>query len=204
MVVLNKIYTKRGDDGKTELGNGERVKKFSKRVEAYGTVDELNSLIGIVTSLDIDKDLKNSLLKIQNDLFDIGADLCVPKDDNNNFSPFRFPSKYVLRLENEIDLMNSSIEPIKSFVLPGGSRVSSQLHLCRTTCRRAERYVVELMEKRAFPSSVFSLHFLCYLHEISPFFIFSYFLPFFHFLRVKEYLEEEFGIPTCIVLILRN
>ena len=140
MVILNKIYTKRGDDGKTELGNGERVKKFSKRVVAYGTVDELNSLIGIVTSLDIDKDLQKSLLKIQNDLFDIGADLCVPKDEkNNNFSPFRFPNNFVLRLENEIDLMNSYIEPIKSFVLPGGSIVSSQLHLCRTTCRRAER-----------------------------------------------------------------
>ena len=124
MVILNKIYTKRGDDGKTELGNGERVKKFSKRVVAYGTVDELNSLIGIVTSLDIDKDLQKSLLKIQNDLFDIGADLCVPKDEkNNNFSPFRFPNNFVLRLENEIDLMNSSIEPIKSFVLPGGSVV---------------------------------------------------------------------------------
>ena len=118
MVILNKIYTKRGDDGKTELGNGERVKKFSKRVVAYGTVDELNSLIGIVTSLDIDKDLQKSLLKIQNDLFDIGADLCVPKDEkNNNFSPFRFPNNFVLRLENEIDLMNSSIEPIKSAVV---------------------------------------------------------------------------------------
>ncbi len=168
MVVLNKIYTKRGDDGKTELGNGERVKKFSKRVEAYGTVDELNSLIGIVTSLDIDKDLKNSLLKIQNDLFDIGADLCVPKDDNNNFSPFRFPSNYVLRLENEIDLMNTSIEPIKSFVLPGGSRISSQLHLCRTTCRRAERYVVELMESEDSNPEV-----LKYLNRLSDWFFVS-------------------------------
>ena len=169
MVILNKIYTKRGDDGKTELGNGERVKKFSKRVVAYGTVDELNSLIGIVTSLDIDKDLQKSLLKIQNDLFDIGADLCVPKDEkNNDFSPFRFPNNFVLRLENEIDLMNSSIEPIKSFVLPGGSRVSSQFHLCRTTCRRAERYVVELMEKEDINPEV-----LKYLNRLSDWFFVS-------------------------------
>ena len=83
MVVLNKIYTKKGDDGNTELGNGERVKKFSKRVEAYGTVDELNSLIGIVTSLDIERDFKNSLLKIQNDLFDIGADIVNPVNKEN-------------------------------------------------------------------------------------------------------------------------
>lgn len=169
MVVLNKIYTKKGDGGKTELGNGERVKKFSKRVEAYGTVDELNSLIGIVTSLNIEKDLQKSLLKIQNDLFDIGADLCVPLDDKkNNFVPFRFPSEYVLRLENEIDQMNAAIEPIKSFVLPGGSKVSSQLHLCRTTCRRAERYVVELMENENVNPEV-----LKYLNRLSDWFFVS-------------------------------
>ena len=104
MVVLNKIYTKKGDDGNTELGNGERVKKFSKRVEAYGTVDELNSLIGIVTSLDIERDFKNSLLKIQNDLFDIGADLCIPETEKKyNFVPFRFPGDYVISLEKEIE-----------------------------------------------------------------------------------------------------
>ena len=169
MVVLNKIYTKKGDDGNTELGNGERVKKFSKRVEAYGTVDELNSLIGIVTSLDIERDFKNSLLKIQNDLFDIGADLCIPETEKKyNFVPFRFPSDYVIRLEKEIDQMNLSIEPIKSFVLPGGSRVSSQLHLCRTTCRRAERYVVELMEKEDINTEV-----LIYLNRLSDWFFVS-------------------------------
>ncbi len=166
MVVLNKIYTKKGDDGKTELGNGERVKKFSKRVVAYGTVDELNSIIGIVTSLDIDEELLNSLSKIQNDLFDIGADLCVPQDDKkNNFTPFRLPSNYVLRLENEIDKMNSSIDPIKSFVLPGGSKISSQLHLCRTTCRRAERFLVDLMEIEDINPEV-----LKYLNRLSDWF----------------------------------
>ena len=169
MVVLNKIYTKKGDDGNTELGNGERVKKFSKRVEAYGTVDELNSLIGIVTSLDIERDFKNSLLKIQNDLFDIGADLCIPETEKKyDFVPFRFPSDYVIRLEKEIDQMNLSIEPIKSFVLPGGSKVSSQLHLCRTTCRRAERYVVELTEKEKV-----NLEILKYLNRLSDWFFVS-------------------------------
>ena len=169
MVVLNKIYTKKGDDGNTELGNGDRVKKFSKRVEAYGTVDELNSLIGIVTSLDIERDFKNSLLKIQNDLFDIGADLCIPETEKKyNFVPFRFPSDYVIRLEKEIDQMNLSIEPIKSFVLPGGSKVSSQLHLCRTTCRRAERYVVELTEKEKVNPEI-----LKYLNRLSDWFFVS-------------------------------
>jgi len=169
MVVLNKIYTKKGDDGNTELGNGERVKKFSKRVEAYGTVDELNSLIGIVTSLDIERDFKNSLLKIQNDLFDIGADLCMPETEKKyDFVPFRFPSDYVIRLEKEIDQMNLSIEPIKSFVLPGGSKVSSQLHLCRTTCRRAERYVVELTGKEKVNPEI-----LKYLNRLSDWFFVS-------------------------------
>ena len=169
MVVLNKIYTKKGDDGNTELGNGERVKKFSKRVEAYGTVDELNSLIGIVTSLDIERDFKNSLLKIQNDLFDIGADLCIPETEKKyDFIPFRFPSDYVIRLEKEIDHMNLSIEPIKSFVLPGGSKVSSQLHLCRTTCRRSERCVVELTEKEKVNPEI-----LKYLNRLSDWFFVS-------------------------------
>ena len=166
MVILNKIYTKKGDDGKTELGNRKRVKKFSKRVVAYGTVDELNSVIGMVTSLDIDDNLLNSLSKIQNDLFDIGADLCIPNDtEKSDFSPFRIPSNFVTRLENEIDIINSSIEPIKSFVLPGGSKIASQLHLCRTTCRRAERYVVELMEEEEINPEV-----LKYLNRLSDWF----------------------------------
>ena len=166
MVILNKIYTKKGDDGKTELGNRKRVKKFSKRVVAYGTVDELNSVIGMVTSLDIDDNLLVSLSKIQNDLFDIGADLCIPSDtEKSDFLPFRIPSNFVTRLENEIDIINSSIEPIKSFVLPGGSKISSQLHLCRTTCRRAERYVVELMEEEEINTEV-----LKYLNRLSDWF----------------------------------
>ena len=121
MILLNKIYTKRGDDGKTELGNGKRVEKFSARVESYGTVDELNSLIGTITCMDISTNLKKSLEFIQNDLFDVGADLCLPQNDmkNGNSQTLRLEKSLTLRLESEIDDMNKTIDPIRSFVLPG-------------------------------------------------------------------------------------
>ena len=146
MVVLNKIYTKTGDAGETALGNGSRVAKYSMRVTAYGTVDEVNATIGLArqhTSGDIDV----QLAAIQNDLFDLGADLCRPdmeKDAESAYPPLRVIDAQVLRLEAEIDVMNDILEPLRSFILPGGSALAAQMHLCRTVTRRAERLSVEL------------------------------------------------------------
>jgi len=167
MIVLNKIYTKKGDDGKTELGDGNRIEKFSTRVEAYGTVDEVNSVIGTVTCLSINTELKTALERIQNDLFDLGADLCLPESENENlaYEPLRVRKEQVLRLESEIDSMNKSIEPIRSFVLPGGTEIAANFHLCRTICRRAERRVVKLME-----TETINLEALIYLNRLSDWF----------------------------------
>ena len=167
MIVLNKIYTKKGDDGKTELGDGNRIEKFSTRVEAYGTVDEVNSVIGTVTCLSINTELKTALERIQNDLFDLGADLCLPKSENENLAnePLRVRKEQVSRLESEIDSMNKSIEPIRSFVLPGGTEIAANFHLCRTICRRAERRVVKLME-----TETINLEALIYLNRLSDWF----------------------------------
>ena len=167
MIVLNKIYTKKGDDGKTELGDGNRIEKFSTRVEAYGTVDEVNSVIGTVTCLSINTELKTALERIQNDLFDLGADLCLPENENENlaYEPLRVRKEQVSRLESEIDAMNKSIEPIKSFVLPGGTEIAANFHLCRTVCRRAERRVVKLMETEQINQEA-----LIYLNRLSDWF----------------------------------
>ena len=167
MIVLNKIYTRKGDDGKTELGDGNRIEKFSTRVEAYGTVDEVNSVIGTVTCLNINMELKTALERIQNDLFDLGADLCLPESENENlaYQPLRVRKEQVSRLESEIDSMNKSIEPIRSFVLPGGNEIAANFHLCRTICRRAERRVVKLME-----TEKINLEALIYLNRLSDWF----------------------------------
>ena len=167
MVVLNKIYTRKGDDGKTELGDGNRIEKFSTRVEAYGTVDEVNSVIGTVTCLDIDTELKTALERIQNDLFDVGADLCLPESNKNNSAskPLRVGNELVLRIESEIDTMNKTIEPIRSFVLPGGNEIAAKFHLCRTICRRAERRVVKLLE-----TDQINMEILIYLNRLSDWF----------------------------------
>ena len=148
MVVLNKIYTRTGDTGETGLGDGARVKKFSRRVEAYGTVDELNSAVG-VARLHASGRLDELLAAIQNDLFDLGADLCVPQkegEDEAEHPPLRIVEGQVLRLETDIDEFNAELEPLRSFVLPGGAATSAHLHLCRTVARRAERRLVELGE----------------------------------------------------------
>ncbi len=146
MVVLNKIYTKTGDAGETALGNGARVAKHSPRVVAYGTVDETNATIGLAR-LHASDELDDRLARIQNDLFDLGADLCRPeleKDAEAEYPPLRLVESQVERLEREIDTMNSSLQPLRSFILPGGSALAAHLHLCRTVCRRAERHAVEL------------------------------------------------------------
>lgn len=145
MVVLSKIYTKTGDAGETALGNGARVAKHSLRVSAYGTVDEVNATVGLARLHAGGMDA--ALQRISNDLFDLGADLCTPdmhKDEAAEYPPLRMIEAQVLRLEAEIDEMNARLTPLRSFILPGGSPLAAQLHLCRTVCRRAERLVVEL------------------------------------------------------------
>ncbi|WP_323780701.1 cob(I)yrinic acid a,c-diamide adenosyltransferase [Thalassovita sp.] len=146
MVVLNKIYTRTGDKGDTALGNGVRVPKHSPRVAAYGTVDELNATLGLAR-LHASGETDDALSRIQNDLFDLGADLCRPemdKDADADYPPLRIADTQVERLESEIDVMNKNLEPLRSFILPGGSALSAHLHLCRTVARRAERLSVEL------------------------------------------------------------
>lgn len=146
MVVLNKIYTKTGDAGETALGNGARVAKHAMRVTAYGTSDELNCFVG-VARLQATGDVDAALSRIQNDLFDLGADMCRPdmeKDAESDYPPLRIADAQVTRLETEIDAMNDALEPLRSFILPGGSELSAHLHVCRTVARRAERLAVEL------------------------------------------------------------
>ncbi|MFV1495655.1 cob(I)yrinic acid a,c-diamide adenosyltransferase [Phaeobacter sp. JH20_36] len=146
MVVLNKIYTRTGDKGDTALGNGDRVAKHSARVNAYGTSDELNAFVGVARQ-EADGEMDAALARIQNDLFDLGADLCRPemdKDANAEYPPLRVADAQVARLEAEIDVMNANLAPLRSFVLPGGAALSAHLHVCRTVARRAERLATEL------------------------------------------------------------
>ena len=144
MVTLNKIYTKTGDKGETALGTGERVAKFALRIEAYGTVDETNAAIGIARQ-HTDDQLDQMLERVQNDLFDLGADLCTPDTGEKlEYEPLRIVPDQVTRLEKEIDALNEKLEPLKSFVLPAGTPAAAALHLARTISRRAERRMVEL------------------------------------------------------------
>ena len=146
MVVLSKIYTRTGDDGTTALGSGRRVAKYDLRVEAYGTLDETNAAIGLARlhTRGSDPALDAMLARIQNDLFDLGADLCFPDATKDARGRLAVTDTQVERLEAEIDALNRDLEPLRSFVLPGGSQASSFLHLARTVSRRAERLMVEL------------------------------------------------------------
>ncbi len=144
MVTLTKIYTRGGDGGKTSLGDGARVAKYSLRVTAYGTVDEANATLGLAR-LHVAGEVDAMLARIQNDLFDLGADLCTP--GNTSEGRLRVSPSQVARLEREIDAMNAELQPLSSFVLPGGSPASAHLHLARTITRRAERLVVELADQ---------------------------------------------------------
>jgi cob(I)alamin adenosyltransferase len=148
MVVLNRIYTRTGDKGDTALGLGTRVSKAHLRIQAYGTVDETNSVLGIVrlhTGTEAFSKLDTVLARIQNELFDLGADLCVPDDGKKlDHEPLRILPSQVERLEKEIDDLNHDLKPLRSFVLPGGHEAAAHLHLARTICRRAERLIVEL------------------------------------------------------------
>ncbi|MBL4907627.1 MAG: cob(I)yrinic acid a,c-diamide adenosyltransferase [Sneathiella sp.] len=143
MVKLTKIYTRGGDKGETSLGTGVRVGKDNIRVDAYGDVDETNAIIGMVR-LYAAGEADDMLSRIQNDLFDLGADLCTPETENPKYPPLRMVQEQIDRLESEIDSLNSELDPLNSFILPGGSVVSAHLHHARTVCRRAERRMVEL------------------------------------------------------------
>lgn len=168
MVTLNRIYTRTGDDGTTGLATGERVAKESARVAAYGAVDEANAAIGLARlSAAGDPELDAMLARIQNDLFDLGADLATPERDKPlPWTPLRIVPAQVERLEAEIDLVNAPIPPLDSFVLPGGTPLAAHLHLARTIARRAERDVARLA---ADPAETVSPAAIAYINRLSDF-----------------------------------
>jgi cob(I)alamin adenosyltransferase len=183
MVVLNKIYTRTGDDGTTALGSGERIRKDSLRVSAYGTVDETNAAIGmarvhlaaaasaagsIAASMgDNAVDVDAVLGRIQNDLFDLGADLCLPdRGKPLPYEPLRIVPEQVARLEREIDGMNATLKPLRSFVLPGGTPGAAALHVARTVSRRAERLLVQLAAEPDEPVSAAAIRYLNRLSDL--------------------------------------
>lgn len=147
MVKLTRIYTRGGDTGKTSLGDGERRPKHDLRIAAFGTVDEANAVIGMARLHTADDPADAILARIQNDLFDLGADLCTPEQDDPKYPPLRIVAEQVARLEGEIDRLNADLAPLNSFILPGGTPAAAHLHLARTVARRAERLIAELAER---------------------------------------------------------
>jgi len=168
MVVLSKIYTRTGDSGTTALGSGRRVSKYDLRVECYGTIDETNAAIGLARlhTRNSDQALDAMLARIQNDLFDLGAELCHPDDSNDARGRLSVTDTQVARLENEIDTLNRELEPLRSFVLPGGTPAASFLHLARTISRRAERLMVALAARPSEPVGGSALR---YINRLSDF-----------------------------------
>jgi cob(I)alamin adenosyltransferase len=166
MVALNRIYTRTGDDGMTSLGTGERRKKYDLRVEAYGTLDEVNAVIGVVRLYTAeDKVLDPVLARIQNDLFDVEADLCLAEKGPGG-ARLTVTEVQVAWLEAEIDRLNADLSPLKSFILPGGSQASAYMHMARTVCRRAERIMVELKD---WPGEDVSALSLKYVNRLSDY-----------------------------------
>lgn len=169
MVKLNKIYTRTGDDGTTGLGTGERRLKSDLRVEAYGTVDEANACIGLARlhTAASDPQVDAMLGLIQNDLFDLGADLCVPDDGRKlDYEPLRIIAAQTSRVEADIDRLNADLQPLKSFILPGGSPAAAALHLARTVTRRAERIMVALAQN---PGEHVNREGIRYINRVSDF-----------------------------------
>ncbi|MBX9741843.1 MAG: cob(I)yrinic acid a,c-diamide adenosyltransferase [Beijerinckiaceae bacterium] len=169
MVILNRIYTRTGDDGTTALGTGERRAKYDLRVEAYGTVDETNATLGLarLTCATEDAALDAMLGRIQNDLFDLGADLCTPDTGvKPEWEPLRMLQSQVDRLEREIDQLNAELAPLRSFVLPGGTPTAAALHLSRTVSRRAERLIVQLAAQ---PGEIVGEPAIKYVNRLSDF-----------------------------------
>jgi cob(I)alamin adenosyltransferase len=162
MPRITKVYTRTGDDGTTSLGGGERVPKDSRRVEAYGTVDEANSVIGIALAVGLDPLLARELAGIQNDLFHLGSDLCVTEADKTRLPVPRIEARHVEKLERLIDRLSADLPPLENFILPGGSPGSAHLHVARAVCRRAERAVVSLAREEPVGD-----HVLVYLNRLS-------------------------------------
>ena len=167
-----KIYTKTGDEGETGLFGGERVKKYSRRINAYGTIDELNSFIGMAVIESGSDEVKKVLLDIQNKLFVVGSDLATPQTEKNEkLKIMRIPESYIYETEKLIDEFDSRLETLKNFILPGGSKGAALLHVCRTISRRAEREVANLQE-----SEMVNKNILVYLNRIADlFFVLSRF-----------------------------
>jgi cob(I)alamin adenosyltransferase len=167
MVVLSKIYTRTGDDGTTALGSGRRVAKFDLRVECYGTLDETNAAIGLARlHTRLDHALDAMIARIQNDLFDLGAELCYPDESKDARGRLSVSDAQVERLESEIDALNRELQPLRSFVLPGGTQAASFLHLARTVSRRAERLMVALAARPNEPVGGSALR---YINRLSDF-----------------------------------
>jgi cob(I)alamin adenosyltransferase len=163
MVVLNRIYTRSGDDGSTALGSGERRKKYDLRVSAYGTLDEVNAVIGVARLHTAATNVDATLARIQNDIFDVEAELCLATKGPGGAALTVTPAQ-VSWLEGEIDRLNAALAPLKSFVLPGGSAAAAYLHLARTVCRRGERIMAELKDQ---PGETVSDHAMQYVNRLS-------------------------------------
>jgi cob(I)alamin adenosyltransferase len=167
MVVLSKIYTRSGDDGTTGLGSGRRVAKYDLRVECYGTLDETNAAVGLARLHTRDSAVLDAMLaRIQNDLFDLGADVCFPDDTKDERGRLQVTDTQVKRLEAEIDALNSELQPLRSFVLPGGTQAAAFLHLARTISRRAERLMVALAARPEEPIGDAAIR---YINRLSDF-----------------------------------
>ncbi len=162
MPRLTKIYTRTGDDGTTGLGGGQRVPKDALRVQVYGTVDELNSQLGVALALGLCARLGEILPEIQNELFDVGSDLCFLEEDKQKYPLPQIEARHVSRLETVIDELNGVVGPLQNFILPGGSLGAAQLHVARTVCRRAEREVTALAREEGVGP-----HVLSYLNRLS-------------------------------------
>lgn len=162
MTLINKIYTKTGDKGETGLVTGTRVKKYNLRLEAYGTVDELNSHLGLIQCQEISSDLKDFLLRIQNKLFNVGS--LLSKDKETTFEIPEIKKSDIQDIENEIDKMQAELPPLRNFILPGGHPVVAYCHIARTICRRAERLIVKLSEQAAINNEL-----LIYINRLSDY-----------------------------------
>jgi cob(I)alamin adenosyltransferase len=158
MPRITKVYTRTGDDGTTGLGGGQRVPKDSLRIEAYGTVDELNSQIGVVQAVGVNEAIAEALRTIQNDLFHLGSDLCILEEDKARLPVPRIEERHVVALEHLMDRLSEELAPLENFILPGGCPGAAALHVARTVCRRAERLVLALSRRE--PVGAFTVTYL--------------------------------------------